>query len=399
MSLAFYEKNKVPKDWKLSRLKYIFRFSEETNLQFQNEKNLALTKTGILEKNISSNEGQIAKDYEKYIFIKKGQICMNPMDLLSGWVDISPFNGLISPAYYTLIPKENFDEKFLNYFLQSNYYRETFFTLGKGVASHDNYGRWVLTPEEFKNIFIYYPSLSEQKKISSFLSKKTSNIDSIIKKTQQKISLNKEKILKIFEDILLNQNIKKTRIKYLVKLIERPIKREPNKTYTKIGMYNWGKGIFKYQSQNGSELGDSSFNYLKEGDLLLSGQFSWEGAVSIVEAEHNNCISSHRFHILNSEKSKVLNEYLWTYFTTQEGHFYLNENSKGSAGRNRPLNIDNLLKEKIPVPEMSKQKEIKNLVIENKNYEKLAKKKIEILKEYRKSLISYLITGRVTVPE
>ena len=48
---------------------------------------------------------------------------------------------------------------------------------------------------------------------------------------------------------------------------------------------------------------------------------------------------------------------------------------------------------------MSKQKEIKNLVIENKNYEKLAKKKIEILKEYRKSLISYLITGRVTVPE
>ena len=358
-----------------------------------------LTNKGIIEKDITTNQGQIAESYEKYILVKEGQISMNPMDLLSGWVDISSFDGLISPAYYTLIPKENFDEKFLNYFLQSNYYRETFFTLGKGVASHDNYGRWVLTPEEFKNIFIYYPSLSEQKKISSFLSKKTSNIDSIIKKTQQKISLNKEKILKIFEDILLNQNIKKTRIKYLVKLIERPIKRESNITYTKIGMYNWGKGIFKYQSQNGSELGDSSFNYLKEGDLLLSGQFSWEGAVSIVEAEHNNCISSHRFHILNSEKSKVLNEYLWTYFTTQEGHFYLNENSKGSAGRNRPLNIDNLLKEKIPVPEMSKQKEIKNLVIENKNYEKLAKKKIEILKEYRKSLISYLITGRVTVPE
>ena len=133
--------------------------------------------------------------------------------------------------------------------------------------------------------------------------------------------------------------------------------------------------------------------------LLLSGQFSWEGSVSLVEQEQDNCISSHRFHILNGIEGKILNEYLWSYFTSQEGHFLLNENSPGSAGRNRPLNIGKLLKEKIPVPEMEIQMEIQRLVIETNNYEKYSKRRTELLKEYRQSLISEVVTGKIRVCE
>ena len=42
----------------------------------------------------AANQGQIAESYEKYISVEKNQICMNPMDLLSGWVDISKYQGL-----------------------------------------------------------------------------------------------------------------------------------------------------------------------------------------------------------------------------------------------------------------------------------------------------------------
>ena len=207
----------------------------------------------------------------------------------------------------------------------------------------------------------------------------------------------KEKRLKLVEDVILNSNTKRVRLGYVVDLVKRPIDRENNETYTKIGMYNWGRGIFKYPSELGSDLGDSTFNYLKECDLLLSGQFSWEGSVSLVEQEQDNCISSHRFHILNGIEGKILNEYLWSYFTSQEGHFLLNENSPGSAGRNRPLNIGKLLKEKIPVPEMEVQMEIQRLVIETNNYEKYSKRRTELLKEYRQSLISEVVTGKLKV--
>jgi len=83
-----------------------------------------------------------------------------------------------------------------------------------------------------------------------------------------------------------------------------------------------------------------------------------------------------------------LNEYLWGYFTSQEGHFILDINSNGFAGRNRPLNIGKLLKEKIPIPNLNIQNEIKNIVeIERKNNEYSQKMK-SLLKEYRQSLIS-----------
>ncbi len=257
--------------------------------------------------------------------------------------------------------------------------------------------RKIIGRDVFNNIKVVLPSILEQEQIVTFLDKKTTQIDSIIEKTQKKIELLKEKRLKLIENVLLNPNIKKIKLKHLVNLIKRPIQRKEDKIYTKIGMYNWGRGIFKYPSEMGSDLGDSSFNYLKEGDLLLSGQFSWEGSVSIVEKEENNCISSHRFHILNVKKKELINEYLWSYFTSQEGHFLLNENSPGSAGRNRPLNIENLLREKIPVPEIEAQIEIQKLVIATKKYEKYAKPKIKFLKEFKQSLISSVVTGKIKV--
>ena len=58
--------------------------------------------------------------------------------------------------------KEYKCSEFINYFFQSNYYRKTFFKCGKGVASHDNFGRWVLPLEELNNFIIYTPKSKEE---------------------------------------------------------------------------------------------------------------------------------------------------------------------------------------------------------------------------------------------
>ena len=92
-------------------------------------------------------------------------------------------------------------------------------------------------------------------------------------------------------------------------------------------------------------------------------------------------------------------EYLWAYFTTREGGFFLNENSIGSAGRNRPLNINTLMKENIPVPEIEKQIEISEIVKSDKKDKILIYKTIELLKEKRSALISAAVTGKIDVRE
>ena len=325
------------------------------------------------------------------IFVNRGNIGVTT--ILEGFDD-DEFIIINPQLTYLRFKESNYLTKYFHFLSQSNIFKSNRdLKLGNGSVLN------FLGLGDLGDYVILHPPHIEQQQIVTFLDNKTKKIDSLIEKTQRKIKLLKEKKLKLIEGILLNSKTKRIRLEHVVDLIKRPIEREENNIYTKIGMYNWGRGIFKYPSELGSELGDSSFNYLKERDLLLSGQFSWEGSVSIVENEEDNCISSHRFHILNGKKDKILNEYLWSYFTSQEGHFILNENSPGSAGRNRPLNIGKLLKEKIPVPEIDVQMKIKRLVIETRNFEKYSKKNNELLKEYRQSLISEVVTGKVRVCE
>jgi type I restriction enzyme, S subunit len=192
-SKLFYNLKNIPKNWKETKLKYILSFSEIKSPNFAEETILSLTKHGIIERNIQNNEGQIAESYEKYNLVEIGDICMNPMDLLSGWVDISKYKGLISPAYFTLKVNPTCDAEFVNFLLQSNYYRKTFFRFGKGVASHENSGRWVLTPEEFKNFSIFIPnSIEEQKNISSTINKKINEAKQSIDLLNEKLELLKE---------------------------------------------------------------------------------------------------------------------------------------------------------------------------------------------------------------
>ena len=336
-------------------------------------------------KKFISNEGLQSKKLQvlpvgSLIYSKNGSI---------GKVSRLRIPSTIHQGILGLKTNSTYSSSFLEYYLI--YFKE-YVSLFSSSNTQEN-----LNQEKVSNFEIPVPPISEQKEIVSFLDTKTSIIDSLIEKTLQKIKLLKEKKLKLIEEVILNQNIERVKLENVVNIVKRPINRNNNKYYNKIGMYNWGRGIFKYPDELGSELGDSKFNFIKKGDLLLSGQFSWEGSVSIVEKEFNDCISSHRFHLLIGKENILLNEYLWSYFTSQEGHFLLTENSFGSSGRNQPLNITRLLKEKIPVPELSFQLKIKDLVQYTREFEKYSKKKIILLKEYRQSLISELVTGKQKV--
>lgn len=302
---------------------------------------------------------------------------------------VKGLKGVICNNVFSISSKKH---EMSNNYLFEVFSSNDFYELLKSSSNNPTLSQ--VSHSQIKEQKVPFPPLSEQQEIVSFLDTKTSLIDSLIEKTQRKIELLKEKRQKLIEEVILNGEIERVRLKHVVDLIKRPINREDNETYNKIGMYNWGRGIFKYPTEKGSELGDSTFNFIKEGDLLLSGQFSWEGSVSMVGKEVHNCISSHRFHILMGRKDIVLNEYLWSYFTSQEGHFLLTENSFGSSGRNQPLNIRRLLKEKIPIPELSFQLKIKELVDYTRRFEKHSKRNIELLKEYRQSLISEVVTGK-----
>ena len=426
ISKNFYDISKIPTDWKNIRLKYILSVSDSKSLNFSQEKILSLTQKGIVERNITTNEGQIAKSYEKYILVKQGQICMNPMDLLSGWVDISSYDGLISPAYYTFILNKEFDNKFINYFLQSNYLRKTFFKLGKGVASHDNFGRWVLTPEELKNIFIFFPQIEEQKLISRYLDKKTKQIDRLVLKFQKKVKLLQEQRTSLIKQYItkgldLNVEMKDSGAKWIGDIP----KHWEIKKLKYIGDQKSGDG-FKVELQGNLE-GDFPFykvsdtnidgnekylsisnNYLNK-DIVDKNQvgifpkntiiFPKIGEVLKLNkrriALRECCIDNNMMGLILS--SKDIPEFVYFYMTLVNFDLYCSDGTIPSISESQVGQIIYIS------PPIHEQKSIiETLTNKLKLQEKIVlseKRRIQTLIEYRQTLIFSFITGKVRITE
>jgi type I restriction enzyme S subunit len=240
------------------------------------------------------------------------------------------------------------------------------------------------------------PPRSEQDQIVLFLDWKVSLVNQFLEKKSNELDLLKEKIISAVS-FAIQKNSKTYRLQNIVSLVEKPVMRNDKETYTTIGMYNRGRGIFHKPIQYGADLGDSTFNYVVENAFALSGQFSWEGAVSLTTKEDIGCIASHRYYLLQSKSKELLTAYLYGYFITQKGHTLLNLNSIGAAGRNRPLNIRTLLKEKIPVPNIKTQSAICDYILQYMEFRKKHQKLEQFLSEYRTRLISDVVTGKVDV--
>lgn len=256
-----------------------------------------------------------------------------------------------------------------------------------------------LTTGNLNNFDVPFTSYEEQITISNFLENATCKIDTLIQKQQNLIELLKEKRQTAVENIIMQDKIISMRLGMVVDQIFRPVDRKIDECYVALGLYNRGRGLFHKEPKEGSDLGDSNFYWIQNGDLILSGQFAWEGSVALAGESENDCIVSHRYPVLRGKANILNTEYLWAFLTTEIGDFILNEHSVGSAGRNRPLNINTLMKEKIPVPNFEAQLKISRIVQIEKKISKSISKTIELLKERRTALISAVVTGKIDVRE
>lgn len=173
----------VPKEWDMNKLKYQFHIKKDIAGE-EGHTILSITQRGIIPKDISKNEGQLAESYSKYQLVEPGDFAMNHMDLLTGWVDISKYNGVTSPDYRVFVlndPVANSSHYYL-YMMQMCYSNRIFYGLGQGVSG---LGRWRLQADKFLNFVIAVPPTEEQKEIANYLDQKCAEIDTLIAKKQQ----------------------------------------------------------------------------------------------------------------------------------------------------------------------------------------------------------------------
>lgn len=416
---------KVPIGWEIKRVKHLFFLKKEVSENPTDEKILSLTFGGIVVRDVSSNEGQLPETYNGYTKIYPNDIVMNPMDLRSGWVDKSMYEGIISPSYYVLnTGMDIVNIGYFNYQLQRHYKERIFFPFGQGV-SYDY--RWGMGRETLLNFPMLLPPQKTQSGIVSFLDNKTQKIDQLIDLTEKKIELLKEQRTSLINHCItkgLNPNVemKDSGIEWIGKIpshwyrtkISRfcevkdgthdtPKFLDPNeRTIPLVTSNSFINGEIDFTKSKHISIEDyteiNKRSDVQINDIIMSMIGSNIGNRVLVKTDSpfsikNVCLFK------TSKSVGLVPKYLLHLIDSKYLLYQVDFNQKGGGQPFLSLNeLRNLI---FPFPPENEQ----NQIVEH--LDKLTQKvdttieiesqRIDLLKEYRQSLISEVVTGKIDV--
>ena len=201
-----------------------------------------------------------------------------------------------------------------------------------------------------------------------------------------------------------NPAFKPVRLQHVMREVRRPVLVKTQTTYTEIGVRSHGRGIFHKEPITGELLGNKRVFWLKPGTLVFNIVFAWERAVAVLSDEEAGFIGSHRFPTYEMLPGRAHAGFMKHYFTTGYGHYLLQLNSPGAAGRNKTLSQSDLMKEEVWLPPADNQKTIADF-LDRKTaaIDALIDKKrklLDLLAEKRAALINQAVTKGLdpTVP-
>ena len=189
----------IPHDWTIVRNKNAFACSKElVGKKSELTQLLSLTIRGIKKKDINNAEGKLPESFDTYQFVKENDIvmCLFDLDCSAVFSGISPFYGMISPAYRVLSCKECMEPRYADYWFR-------YISDGRKFNHYAKNIRYTLSYEEFSALPILLPKKNEQRRIADYLDRKCSQIDAIIARQQKVIEkLKAYKLSKINEIVV-----------------------------------------------------------------------------------------------------------------------------------------------------------------------------------------------------
>lgn len=387
----------LPSHWSHLRAKYLFREVDERSITGREELLSVSHLTGVTPRSQKNVTMFLANSNVGHKICRPGDAVINTMWAWMGALGVARHTGIVSPSYgvYRPLVNCNLMPRFADYLFRTPNYVAEYQRRSTGVNS----SRLRLYPEHFLRIPVVIPPLKEQEAIVRFLDSASSMLMQAIRAKKKEFELVSEMLLTVTQQPTYLQGARSLRLSTIAEVMRRPIDRHVGQSYTPIGLYNRGRGIFHKLPIVGAELGDSDFFWVEDGDLVISGQFAWEGAIALARTKDSGCVASHRYPILRGRKEYISSAVLAALFRTSYGLMLLDHHSRGAAGRNRPLNIVSLLKEKVPVPPPSAQPRIAELIDQEHIVAQSLTRTIRIFNEYRTRLIADVVTGKLDVRE
>ncbi|EGR6367364.1 restriction endonuclease subunit S [Campylobacter upsaliensis] len=417
----------IPQSWEIKPLQAIFnqRNEQNNNLEFQTI--LSLVKdVGVIPYEEKGNVGNKAKDdLQGYKIARVNDLVLNKMNAVIGSLGVSKYDGLVSPIYLVLyIENPNYLIAYYSYLFQTKSIQKFLRKFAYGIMEI----RESIDYLEFKKMFLPTPPLQEQKEIAEFLDSKCEKIQNYIDKKQKLITLLQEKKQALINEAVtkgLNPNIesKNSGIEYLGLI---PHHWEA----VKVKFTAYVKGRIGFHGLNSNEFRYDEGAYLVTGNDFDNNEVIWDKCRRVSEERFyedpnihlqnndllitkdgtigktaivNNCpkqatLNSGIF-LARTMKEMCFVKYLFFIINSQYFKEFVNVKTSGSTIKH--LYQSDFHDLKIPLPPLQEQKQIANFLDEkcekiNSAIEK-TKKQIELVKEYKNTLINEAVCGRINL--
>lgn len=254
----------IPEQWEVTRTKNIFRLRTEKSGSDHSLELLSIyTHIGVRPRKSLEQKGNKATTTDDYWIVEKGDLVVNKLLAWMGAVGVSHYSGVTSPAYDILKAIQPINSDYYHYLFRTKLYLQQFKAWSRGIMDM----RLRLYFDQFGQIPCIVPPISEQEKIACYLDWQTAKVKELINNKRKLVELFAERRNAITNEACKLEDTQHLRLGVVASQIERNVSREDDQIYTPVGLYNRGRGIFHKKPTKGSELGDSSFCWIDEGDL------------------------------------------------------------------------------------------------------------------------------------
>ena len=414
----------IPSKWKRTKIKY--HFDLISGFPFDSDNiTIEINEYPIIRiGNVTNGEVNVYFNglySEKYPKVQKGDYIVS----LTGDFSIRRWENqvsLLNQRCGLIKVNESYEIRFLFYFLPLQFRileKTKYFTTLKNLSN-----------SEFLNIEILLPPFTEQHQIVQFLDEKTELIDKLISTKERKINLLKEQRTTLINQVVtkgLNPNVKMKDSgvewignipeHWISKKLKHIFKYKKGYPFKSDDMGDEGTPIIKVTDIKNLTINkpkdyftkgiDNRITRVKENDIIITTvgskmevSNSSVGQLGLVGIEQDGFLLNQNTLCIRLKGKD--NNIKFVFYLLQSNRFrgHLDIHSHGTVNQSS-LNVEDVLNYTIIVSDLNEQTQIvEHLDSKTKEIDdlvQLEQKKIDLLKEYRQSLISEVVTGKVKV--
>ncbi len=404
----------TPTDWQALPLRAALVERKEKNRSLVSDNILSVMKdVGVIR---YADKGDIGNKSstrpENYKIVHPGDIVINSMNLVIGSVGQSREFGVTSSVYIIYAPRtEDINATYYSYIFRNRSFQKHMARFGKGIMEL----RESIKPIDLKNQILPIPPKDTQDKIVEFLDEKTATIDRIIEKKQRQIELLKEKRAAVINHTvtkgldpkakLVDSGVEwmgeipsdwdKEKLKFVAPLRNTKANKE-KVDLPYVGLEHIESATGRLLKSEEKAEPESVVNLFEKGDVLFSKLRPNLAKVLLPEFDG---MSTGELLALTPNTTKIIPSYLFYKLISRD---FINKVCDSVYGAKMPRANWNLIGSLyITYPSISEQKKIVDHI--NKKVEKidaaleLIQDSIKTLQEFKSSLISHAVTGKIKV--